>query len=141
MSTMPLAAAKDKLFPERFGRLNAYAAPAFALVVSSLLASLLIGMNYTGGVVAAYQALFLMTTITAVVVYAACAIADLVLQIRATESGEALRWQSVLVAITAFLVSVFAIVGSGVRVAGYTSLLLVAGLPVYYLIRKTTAKT
>ena len=132
---MPLAAARDRLFPERFGTLNAKDAPAFALLVSSLLASLLIGMNYTGGVVAAYQILFLMTTITAVVVYAACAAADLVLQCRAADAGEALRWQSILIAVIAFLVSLFAIVGSGVRVAGYTGLLLLAGLPVFYWIR------
>lgn len=134
---MPLAAARDRLFPERFVRVNANDAPAFALIVSSLLATLLIGMNYTGGVVAAYQILFLMTTITAVVVYAACAAADLVLQLRARDAGETLRWQSVLIAIIAFLVSLFAIVGSGIRIAGYTALLLIAGLPVFYWIRRT----
>jgi APA family basic amino acid/polyamine antiporter len=98
-------------------------------------------MNYTGGVVAAYRALFLMGTITAVVVYAASAMADLTLQIRDQRSGVTLRWQSVLTAVVALLVSIFAIVGSGVEVASYTLLLLVAGLPIYYWLKYAAEKT
>jgi APA family basic amino acid/polyamine antiporter len=138
---MPLAAARDGLFPARFASLNARHAPAFALIFSSVLATLVIGMNYTGGVVAAYRALFLMGTITAVVVYAASAMADLTLQIRDQRSGVTLRWQSVLTAVVALLVSIFAIVGSGVEVASYTLLLLVAGLPIYYWLKYAAEKT
>jgi APA family basic amino acid/polyamine antiporter len=135
---MPLAAAQDGLFPRHFASVNAKGAPAFALLISSLLATIVIGMNYTGGVVAAYEALFLMTTMAAVVVYAACAAADLVLQLRAKNEGIALRWQTLMTAAIAFLVSIFAIVGSGVQVAAYTGLLLVIGLPVYFWSRSHT---
>jgi APA family basic amino acid/polyamine antiporter len=134
---MPLAAAMDGLFPSRFARLNAKGAPAFALVVSSLLATLVIAMNYSGGVVAAYRALFLMGTITAVVVYAASALADLALQFRDRKAGTALHWPGVLTAIVALSVSIFAIVGSGLEVAAYTALLLVAGVLVYYWLKST----
>ena len=138
---IPLAAAQDNLFPTHFASVNSKGAPAFALIMSSLLASLVIGMNYTGGVVAAYEALFLMTTMASVVVYAACAAADLVLQFRASNEGVQLRWQTVVTAAIAFLVSVFAIVGSGVQVAAYTALLLVIGLPIYYWSRSHARET
>jgi APA family basic amino acid/polyamine antiporter len=136
---MPLAAAQDGLFPAHFASVNVHGAPAFGLIISSLLAALVIGMNYTGGVVAAYEALFLMTTIAAIVVYAACAGADLVLQLRAGKAGAKLRWQSILTALIAFTVSIFAIVGAGLEVAAYTGLLLVAGLPVFFWSRSTAA--
>jgi APA family basic amino acid/polyamine antiporter len=138
---MPLAAAQDGLFPAHFASVNSHGAPVFGLIVSTVLASLVIGMNYTGGVVAAYEALFLMTTIAAIVVYAACAAADLVLQFRARKAGSKMRWQSMLTAMVAFAISIFAIVGSGLEVAVYTALLLVAGLPVFFWSRSTARRT
>lgn len=135
---MPRAAALDGLFPARFTGLNTRGAPAFALIVSSGLATLLVGMNYTNGIVAAYEILFLLTTLTAIVVYAASAAADLVLQKRDATGGKALRWQSVLIAASALTVSIFAMVGAGLEIMGYTLVLLVAGLPFYFWFRKGT---
>lgn len=128
---MPRAAALDGLFPARFRGLNAQGAPAFALVVSTCLATVLVAMNYTNGVVAAYEVMFLLTTLTAIVVYAASAMADLVLQHRDANSGRSLRWSSILIATLALGVSCLAIVGSGLEMVGYTLVLLVAGLPFY----------
>lgn len=135
---MPRAAALDGLFPARFTGLNSRGAPAFALIVSTILATVLIAMNYTDGIVAAYKVMFLLTTLTAIVVYAASAAADLVLQHRDARRGKLVRWQSVLIALAALTVSIFAIVGSGLQVAGYTLVLLAAGLPFYAWLRKGT---
>ena len=59
--------------------------------------------------------MFLLTTLTAIVVYAVSAAADLVLQHRDTRGGKQLRWQSVFIAIVALTVSIFAIIGSGLQ--------------------------
>ena len=72
---------------------------------------------------------------TAIVVYAATSMADLVLQYRDAKRVAALRWQSVMIASVAFAVSIFAVVGSGLEVAGYTLLLLIAGLPIYFWLK------
>jgi APA family basic amino acid/polyamine antiporter len=134
---MPRAAALDGLFLSRFARLNASGAPAFALVVSAGLASALIVMNYAKGLLAAFEFMIVLSTLTTLVPYAASALADLVFQ-RRTDRGVT-RWRSIAVAVLALLFSLFAIIGSGVEVVGYGLLLLAAGLPVYYGVTRGTS--
>ncbi len=45
---MPLAAATDGLFPQRFGRLSRRGVPAFGIVGSTVLASVAMVVNYLG---------------------------------------------------------------------------------------------
>jgi len=67
---MPLAAAKDGLFPERFARLNKAGVPGFGIVASTTLASLAMLLNYAGSDGAsAFTTLVLMTGITAAIPY------------------------------------------------------------------------
>ncbi|MFN7151696.1 MAG: amino acid permease [Microthrixaceae bacterium] len=75
---MPLAAAKDGLFPERFGRLSGRGVPAFGIVVSTALASIAMIINYLGSSgVTVFTTLVLMTGITAAVPYAFSALAQI----------------------------------------------------------------
>src|SRR5690349_6533990 len=45
---MPLAAAKDGLFPQRFKRMSRTGVPSFGIVISTVLASIAVVMNYLG---------------------------------------------------------------------------------------------
>src|SRR4029450_1823328 len=45
---MPLAAARDGLFPKRFERLSRRGVPAFGIIASTALASLAVALNYLG---------------------------------------------------------------------------------------------
>ena len=45
---MPLAAAKDGLFPARFGRLSSRRVPAFGIISSTALASVAVVISYMG---------------------------------------------------------------------------------------------
>jgi APA family basic amino acid/polyamine antiporter len=75
---MPLAAAKDGLFPTRFGRLSARSVPAFGIVSSTALASIAVVISYMGANGATvFTTLVLMTGITAAVPYAFSALAQL----------------------------------------------------------------
>jgi APA family basic amino acid/polyamine antiporter len=133
---MPLAASRDNLFPAKFAQLNGSNAPAFSLVISSVLASIMILMSFTEGVVAAYELMFLLTTLTAVLVYVFAALADLVLQWRDSHQGVSTRWQSIAVALVALIASVFAVLGSGIELLVYTAILLLCGLPVYLWLKR-----
>jgi APA family basic amino acid/polyamine antiporter len=74
---MPLAAAKDGLFPERFARLSKAGVPAFGIVASTTLASVAMLINYLGsGGAAAFTTLVLMTGITAAIPYGFSALAQ-----------------------------------------------------------------
>jgi APA family basic amino acid/polyamine antiporter len=75
---MPRAAARDRVFPERFGRLNASGVPAYGIVVSTSLASIAMLINYLGSDgETVFTTLVLMTGITAAIPYAFSALAQL----------------------------------------------------------------
>jgi APA family basic amino acid/polyamine antiporter len=74
---MPLAAAKDGLFPEAFGKLNAKGVPTFGIVSSTVLASLFMVMSYLGSVgITVFNTLVFMSGITAAIPYAFSALAQ-----------------------------------------------------------------
>ncbi|WP_395695690.1 amino acid permease [Nocardioides sp.] len=75
---MPAAAAKDGLFPERFGHLSDKNIPAFGIVASTTLASIAMIINYLGSNGATvFTTLVLMTGITAAIPYAFSGLAQL----------------------------------------------------------------
>lgn len=132
---MPRAAAVDHLFPGPFARLNGSGAPAFALVISGLLSSALIVMNFAEGLVAAFETLILLSTLTTLLPYAAAATSALVLQKR-DAATEGWMPKAVGIAAGALGFSLFAIVGSGLDVAALGLILLAAGLPVYFWLKR-----
>jgi APA family basic amino acid/polyamine antiporter len=75
---MPLAAANDGLFPDRFKRISKAGVPAFGIVASTALASIAMIINYLGSSGAnAFTTLVLMTGITAAIPYGFSALAQI----------------------------------------------------------------
>jgi len=75
---MPLAAANDGLFPERFQRISSKGVPAFGVVASAVLSSVAVIINYIGSSGATvFTTLILMTGITAAIPYGFSALAQL----------------------------------------------------------------
>jgi basic amino acid/polyamine antiporter, APA family len=75
---MPLAAAKDGLFPDRFKRISKAGVPAFGIVASTTLGSIAMFVNYLGSSGStAFTTLILMTGITAAVPYGFSALAQI----------------------------------------------------------------
>jgi APA family basic amino acid/polyamine antiporter len=75
---MPLAAARDGIFPERFRRISKNGVPAFGILVSTTLSSIAMLVNYLGsGGATAFTTLVLMTGITAAIPYGFSALAQI----------------------------------------------------------------
>jgi APA family basic amino acid/polyamine antiporter len=75
---MPLAAANDGLFPRQFKRMSSRGVPAFGIVSSTVLASIVMAINYMGnGGPTVFTTLVLMTGITAAIPYAFSALAQI----------------------------------------------------------------
>jgi APA family basic amino acid/polyamine antiporter len=75
---MPLAAANDGLFPERFKKMSANEVPAFGIVASTILASVAMIVNFLGsGGATVFTTLVLMTGITAAIPYGFSALAQI----------------------------------------------------------------
>jgi APA family basic amino acid/polyamine antiporter len=126
---VPMAAAQDGLFPRAFGRLNARGAPAFGLLLSSGLATLLVVSNYNRTLVGLFAFSILLSTAAALLPYGVSVAAWL------RRHRRAAHWRQ-LVAIGALLYSAWALWGTGLESLAWGAVLLVAGVPVYYASRR-----
>jgi APA family basic amino acid/polyamine antiporter len=75
---MPLAAAKDGLFPDAFGKLSDKGVPRFGIISSTLLASVFMIMSYAGSAgITVFNTLVFMSGITAAIPYGFSAAAQI----------------------------------------------------------------
>jgi APA family basic amino acid/polyamine antiporter len=141
---VPMAAARDGLFPRAFARMSRNGTPVVALVVSSVLLTGLMAMNYNTSLVDQFTFVILLATLTTLIPYAYSAAAQVMLFItdRGAFSGVKLARDSVIASL-AFAYSLWAIAGSGYQVVYRGFLLLMAGLPVYLWViwRRTPTTT
>ena len=79
---VPYGAALDRVFPERLGRLSRFGTPANALIFSNLLASMLVIMNFSQGLVGAFNTIILLAVMSSLLPYALCALAELMILAR-----------------------------------------------------------
>ncbi len=128
---VPMAMAKDKLFPGVFGWQNKKGAPYFSIILSSIFVSLFMMMNYTKGLVDQFKFLSLLATINTLVPYIFCAGAFIIIRFtRKTLDGSGWAW-AIFVAVMAFAYSLWAVAGSGQSAVFWGFLLILAGLPFY----------
>src|SRR6516165_6503596 len=111
---MPLAAAKDGLFPERFKRISKNGVPAFGVIVSGLLSSAAVIVNYIGSSGATvFTTLILMTGITAAIPYGFSALAPLKWRLADNRELQTPRFaRDMIVAVLALAFSILFIVYS-----------------------------
>jgi len=129
---VPLAVAKDGLFPAVFARLSSRGTPVHGIVISSVLATVLISMNYTRGLVEQFTFILLLSTLATLVPYVFCSAAEVIITFRDRQAAEYRRRAGVILIPTlAFLYSLWAIGGSGRDTVYWGFLLLLAGIPVY----------
>lgn len=126
-----MAAALEGVAPKILGKLNKGEAPWVSLIFSSVLASGLLLMNYSRGLVGAFTFLIMMKTVAALVAYLACALAELKNSWRSARGWAA-------VAVIAAVYSAFAILGAGQESLFWGFVLIAIGVPVYFLGRRNT---
>jgi len=134
---MPLAIARDGLLPAFFARLSRHGTPLYGMLISSALVTVLMGMNYTRALVPLFTFVILLATLSCLVPYLFSALAEVVVTLRERRSGgRSLAPLHLVVAATAFLYAIWAVVGAGREAVGWGLLLLVAGTPVYGLMKR-----
>ena len=138
---IPWAAARDGLFPAVFGRMSGKDVPIVGILISSVLVTLLMMLNYTRGLVELFTFTILLATLTALVPYLFAAMTELLYLLRYRERFSRGRFVgAVLLSAGAFLYSMWAIAGAGPETVYWGFLLLMSGLPVYIWIRRATWK-
>jgi basic amino acid/polyamine antiporter, APA family len=111
---MPLAAAKDGLFPEAFGRLSNRGVPWFGIIASTVLASVAMVFSYLGSAgYTVFNTLVFMSGITAAIPYGFSALAQIKWRIQDNRPVRTPRFaRDVSVAVVALVFSILFIVYS-----------------------------
>jgi basic amino acid/polyamine antiporter, APA family len=131
---LPYAAARDGLLPAPLAQLSGRGAPANAIIISSVLSSILVGLNFARGLVGAFTFMILLATLATLIPYIFSAMA--VLLVRADASrGRAVGAGLFIAAVGAFIYGMWAIVGAGRDAVYWGFLLIMAGLPLYVIMK------
>ena len=133
-SQIPMAAAKDDLFPKIFKRENKNGVPGFGLIIGSVLTSLLLLMNFSEGLVDQFEFMVLLTTLTCLVPYIFVAAAYIIIMVENKLHPNSLIKTFVLGGL-GFAYSIWAIYGSGHDTVFYGFLLLLSGIPFYIFMK------
>ncbi|MFT5264389.1 MAG: APA family basic amino acid/polyamine antiporter [Polaribacter sp.] len=133
---IPMAAAQDELFPKVFQRKNKNGAPAIGIVLSSILVSVLMMINYHETLVSAFTFMMTLSTLSVITPYifsTACFVLFL-------PKNEKRYDGNYIISFLAFCFSLWIIVGCGKEVVFYGFLLLMLGIPVYVCLRRGQKK-
>jgi APA family basic amino acid/polyamine antiporter len=122
----PQAVARDHLFPKLFAKDSTRGTPARGLIFSSVIAALLILMNYTRGLVGTYEVIILISTFFTLVPYMLCSLAEVLLG-----RGVKPRMPNIMLTSLAFAFALWAAAGAGRDTLYWGTLVMLAGLPMY----------
>lgn len=129
---IPVAPARDGLFPESLGKLNKNGAPANGLLSSGLLVTALVMVDGHGELVEVFNVIILLGTMTGVVPYAFCTAALLQMLATKPESfSPRSRPQVLAIGCLGFLYSLWALYGTGEQAIFWGFLVFMAGIPMY----------
>lgn len=134
---VPYGAALDRVFPSALGKLSRYGTPANALILSNLLASILIVMNFFKGLVGAFEVIILLAVMSSLLPYAMCALAEIMIRLKGhgTQLTTLGRAKVVILGTLGFVYALWAIYGSGAETVFLGFLLVLAGIPIHVWIK------
>jgi len=129
------AISMDRFLPPKMGELNTNNSPATGLIVSGILSTILVVMNFHKGLIGAYTVIILMSTMMAFIAYCGSTITSLYFLKKDHNAGKGMNIKILVISLLALLFTIFAMVGSGLEAAIYSGIYLLLGLPVYYWIK------
>jgi APA family basic amino acid/polyamine antiporter len=129
---LPMAVARDGLFPSLFARLSRRDTPAAGLIVAGVLTTGLLCLNYTRGLVELFTFFILLATLNTLVPYVFSSLC--VFMLRGGSPRTPLPTGVAVTAAIAFVYSMWAMGGAGQETVYWGFLLLMSGLPVYVLV-------
>lgn len=139
---VPLAAARDGLFPAIFAKVSKSGTPYIGSIVSSLLMTCLLYMNYQANLVDQFTTIVNFTTFAVLLPYLYSAVADLYFLAKSPVKVSSFYWlRTSGIALLAFLYSLLIIAGAGKETVFLGVIFLFSGFPVYVWMKaKKTVK-
>lgn len=137
---IPVAAARDGLFPSGFCKMTQHHTPWFSLIVSAALMSGVLFINYQASMAKQFENIVIMTTFAVLLPYLYSAIAEMYFLLRdpgQMEKGRFIR--SMIITILSFIYSIIIVLGSGNDAVYFGTIFVFAGFPLYALMKKKCA--
>ena len=127
---VPMAMAKDGLFPKSFAKTNKNESPYFGIIASSIVVSILLLLNQSKGLGEIYTYMVLLTTVTVLISYI-FSIAAYGLFSAEKKFGLSPTITNLLLTVIGFSFTIWMMIGSGQQAVfvGFIGLLL--GIPIY----------
>ncbi len=126
---LSLAAARDGLLPAKFISLTKSGTPIFTYLLSGTFVSILLMLNYTKGIINAFVFMAMLSTLSTLIAYAFCAMAEL--KFVHTNKKSQQKKYAFLISFGTFLYAIFAIWGAGIEMIMYSVILIFIGTPIY----------
>ena len=126
---LSLAAARDGLLPSKFVILSKNGTPIFTYLLTGAFVSILLILNYTKGIVNAFVFMAMLSTLSTLIAYAFCAIAEF--KFSRADKKNLQRNNALLISCGTFLYAFFAIWGAGIEMIIYSIILILIGTPIY----------
>lgn len=137
---VPLAAARDNIFPERFARISSFGTPAFGLIFTSILITCLLILTIDKGLIEQFKFITLLATLSSLIPYLFTTMAEIIIFNKYPYEFKDQRLiGSILIAILACIYSFWTIIGSGQEIVFYGCLLLFSSVPVYVIMKRKPA--
>ena len=129
---IPLAAAKDKLFPKRFAKVSKSRSPIFGILLSSVLITFLLFLNFNKDLVDQFTFIISLATLAALIAYLYTSVAEFVIYIKHPDKMDKTTVVKTLsISGLAFLYTFWATVSAGQEIVFYGALLMFTSIPIY----------
>lgn len=136
---LPMAAAKDKMFPRIFKKENKNGVPYLGLIIGSVLSSVVLLIGMSDGLVDQFEFVVNLTVLTCLVPYLFVSASYIVVTIEKKLHLNKF-FKTFILGSLGFAYSLWAIYGSGADVVFYGFLLLLLGIPFYVLMQWNKSK-
>lgn len=129
---IPLAAAKDELFPRKFSYISKNRSPVFGIVISSVLVTILLMLNFNKNLVDQFTFIISLATLAAIIAYLYTTVAEFVVYLKHPDKVDKKNVaKSLTIAGLAFLYTFWMTISSGQEIVFYGALLLFTSIPIY----------
>jgi len=131
---VPMTAARDKLFPKILADKDNQGISKAALIISSLMVSILVSANYHDGMVALFTFAIMVSTLGILVPYLLSIAAEL--KSIYTHWNKGTQYLNLITTLLALFYCCWAISGIGAKSMLWGAVLIFSGLPIYFVISK-----
>ena len=128
---IPMAAAEDHLFLRIFAHKNKKGVPSNAVIITSILITILLILTISPDLVKQYKLIILIATLTALISYLYTPVSELLMYKKGVFN---LSKKSILAAVCAIFYSLWAIAGAGADVLSTGTLVILGSIPLYLFV-------